>query len=695
MKGRVISLALVLLTAAACVCPSPPVELPPAELPRMAGPLPDRPSFQDLFELDSVASPIVDPTGSRIAYIRRTNAVDAGSRELRLWSEAGDTRLIGSDEGFAGGAQWTPDGRFLVFLSRTEEGTALHFLDPDSPGDVSRVHEIPLTGVQSVDLAPDGGSAVVRVGDAPPATRAREQALIGPFGEEDVPAPLSHLWLLDLSGADIAPRRLTEGNFSVYDVAWSPTRSELAIVVGPALERNNWWLRDISLVDVATGTLTPWVTQAGPDTSPIWSPDGERLAFSTTFDAALTNAAPDIAVVARPGSEDGSDNTLPALEVLTEDFPTAPIPFTWTEAGDIFGSAVGTGVGLYRINPDGTIERVGSSDLVVAGVSTAGPGTPALAILAATADGMTEVYRMRLPDGGVTKVTDVSAQVADWSLGTRETVRWNADDGVTIEGVLHTPDGFVPGEQRPLVVVVHGGPRAASRETIAGHLGRSAYPVVHWLWKGALVLEPNYRGSSAYGTEFRQLHRAGVGHGDAGDVLAGIRHLVSQGLVDPERVGVMGWSYGGFISAWLSATSTEVAAASVGAGITDWSTHYGWESANFTTRDFSFAGPPWQRADAYERASPLTYIGGANTPTLVQHVEDDPIVPMAGARRFYRALLEQDVPTRMIIYPGRSHGIPQPRQSLGAMWHNWQWFARYLWDEDVEIPIDRTDDPTR
>ncbi len=680
----VAALSLGLLTAAC----SPPAQQPDSATithPRIAGPLEGRPSLQDLFELDTVDDAAIDPSGSRVAYVKRMNSLDAPSRELRVWTQDADQRVIGSEDGFTGGARWMPDGNRLVFLTRSAQGAVLKFLDPNSPASPATERPVGLDRVLGYEVSPDGRMLALVSEEASPDRRGREQELLGPFEEEDVPAPLTHLWLLDLTDDAAKPRQVTQGDFSVHGIAWSPTSREIAVVVGPADERNNWWTRDISLLDVQSGTLTPWVAQKGVDDSPVWSPDGSRLAFFTTLDQELTNAAGKLAVVDKPGF-DGSA-PLPAVEVVTGSFQTEPFPVAWTADGIVFSSTVGTGSGLFVIDADGTIRGRGPSGLVLMGVGRAAPGATVLAIIAAPADGMAEVYRVPVAGGDATRITHLGEQVADWPLVTTETIRWKAADGVEIEGVLHRLAGLGPAEPRPLVVVVHGGPRAASQETIADRLGQSVYPVMHWLWKGALVLEPNYRGSAGYGTAFRRLHRAGVGSGDAGDVLAGIHSLVAQGLVDPKRVGVAGWSYGGFISAWLSSTSQEIAAASVGAGITDWGTHYGWESANFTTRDFTFGGPPWEQPDAYVRASPLTYIAAARTPTLVQHVEDDPIVPMAGARRFYRALLEQGVATRMFVYPGRTHGIGEPRQRLGAAWHNWQWFARYLWDETAEIPV--------
>jgi dipeptidyl aminopeptidase/acylaminoacyl peptidase len=203
------------------------------------------------------------------------------------------------------------------------------------------------------------------------------------------------------------------------------------------------------------------------------------------------------------------------------------------------------------------------------------------------------------------------------------------------------------------------------------------------------VLQPNYRGSTGYGGEFRQLHGAGVGWGDAGDVEAGALHLVEQGLVDPDRIGLMGWSYGGFISAYLTATSDAFSAISVGAGISDWATHYAWEAVSWTTRFYSFDGTrPEDDPARWTQASPMTHIAGAATPTLIQHVDGDPIVSVLNAYELQHALEDMGVPNRFVIYPGSGHGIGGLRQRLGGLWHNWQWFLKYVWEEEVELPLD-------
>jgi len=660
--------------------------------PRVSGPLPGFPSFQDLMELETVGPPRIDPGGERIVFIRRGGGIDHRTTTLWIWSQSEGARALGSGPDFGGQFEWTADGRYGVLLHTGGDGSTLSFHDPAAPENPVRVVPLPFPRIQYFALSPDGRRAALLVPQRPSDAAAFEQRLFGPFIEEDEKGPTVDLWILDLNDPSARPRRMTDGVVSVQEAVWSPTRPELAIVHGPPEGRNNFWLNDISLVDVETATVTPWVTEPGQNHSVAWSPDGDRIALVTTPGEALTNAAAEIGIADRPG---GSGSGVPTVRVVTAGVRAEAIPVSWGAHGLLFATEQGTHGAMFLLpEAGGAPRRLPTSGLVVRASafdkSTAGS---ALAFMAAPTDGMLDIHLMDLESGSISRVTDVGRQVADWSLGSRETIHWTASDGTEIEGVLHRPPGFDPTVRRPLLVVVHGGPRSASMETIASHLPGGAYPVVHWLWKGALVLEPNYRGSSGYGTDFRRLHPAGVGEGDAGDVLSGIQHLVDAGLVDENRVGVMGWSYGGFISAWISATNredsrTRVAATSVGAGITDWRTHYGWEYDNYTTGEFTFGGPPWLRGDAYDRASPMTYVGGARTPTLFQHVEDDPIVPMAGARRQYRALLEQGVDTRMIVYPGQSHGIPMARQRLGALWQNWEWFAKYVWGEEAPPPGD-------
>ncbi len=226
-------------------------------------------------------------------------------------------------------------------------------------------------------------------------------------------------------------------------------------------------------------------------------------------------------------------------------------------------------------------------------------------------------------------------------------------------------------------MVIHGGPTGTSRPVPFGATG--VYPIDMWVARGALVLEPNYRGSAGYGAAFRALNVRNLGVGDAWDVLSGIDHLVAQGLVDRGRVGAMGWSQGGYISAFLTTHhSDRFKAISVGAGISNWMTYYVNTDITPFTRQYLKA-TPWDDPDIYARTSPMTAVIRATTPTLIQHGERDLRVPAPNAYELFRGLQDRQVPSRLIVYKGFGHGLTRPRAQRAALEHNTEWFEKYFW----------------
>jgi dipeptidyl aminopeptidase/acylaminoacyl peptidase len=258
-------------------------------------------------------------------------------------------------------------------------------------------------------------------------------------------------------------------------------------------------------------------------------------------------------------------------------------------------------------------------------------------------------------------------------------VSWTSRDGTRIEGVLRKPADWTRGTRRPLLVVIHGGPTGVSRPT--RFASTYVYPIEHWLAKGALVLEPNYRGSAGYGSAFRALNVRNLGVGDAWDVVSGIEELARLGLVDSTRVGVMGWSQGGYISAFLAThESRRFRAISVGAGISDWMTYYVNTDITPFTRQYLQA-TPWDDPAIYALTSPITTVRQASAPTLIQHGGSDARVPTPDARELYRALSDVGVTVKLTVFPGFGHGLNKPKALRAALEENRDWFDRWLWPE--------------
>jgi dipeptidyl aminopeptidase/acylaminoacyl peptidase len=273
-------------------------------------------------------------------------------------------------------------------------------------------------------------------------------------------------------------------------------------------------------------------------------------------------------------------------------------------------------------------------------------------------------------------------------MGSSEVMEWKSKDGATIEGVLHKPHDFDPQKKYPLFVIIHGGPTGIDYPAVeTGYV----YPIQQWLKKGAMILMPNYRGSAGYGEKFRSLNVRNLGVGDMWDVMSGVDYLIGQGFVDPDKMGAMGWSQGGYISAFLTTNTDRFKAISVGAGISNWMTYYVNTDIHPFTRQYLKA-TPWDDPEIYAKTSPMTNIKKARTPTLIQHGEFDRRVPIPNAYELYQGLQDVGVETELIVYKGFGHGISKPKERLAAIWHNWKWFAKYIWNEDVVLPSKQKND---
>ena len=628
-------------------------------------------TIDDLVSLKRAGAPAISPDGRLVAYTVREANWDENRYDTQIWladARTGETRRLTTAVKSSTQPAWSPDGRWLAFVSDRTDTRQLYRISTDG-GEAERLTSVE-DGVNQFAWAPDGRALAFTMIEPLPAALKERAEKYGEMTIEDQDHRMVHLHHFDLETRETRP--LTTGGFVVGSFAWSPDGTRIAFDHRVNSDPASGHTADISLVDVVSGQRDPLVSQEGPDSSPQWSPDGTAIAFQSAMSKPFfyfQNG--EIAVITL------SDRRILAL---TEGFDENPSLVAWKTTGIFFSASQRTWAYLFRLDPASrSVTRyAAATDWIGTGFSLT-PDAAHVAFLGSGPAQFPEVYVSEVaPTLTPSRVSDLGGQVAAWPAHTRNVVRWKSQDGAEIEGVLHKPANFEAGRRYPLLVVIHGGPTGISRPVPYG--SSSVYPIDLWLSEGALVLEPNYRGSAGYGEAFRSLNVRNLGIGDAWDVLSGIDHLSAEGLVDASRVGTMGWSQGGYISAFLTTRhSDRFKAASVGAGISNWMTYYVNTDIHPFTRQYLKA-TPWDDPKIYADTSPMTYITQASAPTLIQHGDRDLRVPVPNAFELYQGLRDQGVTTELVLFKGFGHGLDRPKANRAAMQQNFDWFRTHLWN---------------
>jgi dipeptidyl aminopeptidase/acylaminoacyl peptidase len=648
-------------------------------------------TFEDWISLKSVGGVTISPDGKHVLYAVTSTNWKENNFDTEIWlSRDGGKpfQLTATATGSSSNARFTPDGKWVSFVADRGSKSQVYLIAVDGG------EAFPITaeddGVGTYEWRPDMQQIAFTRVDPESKEAKAEKEKYGGFGVEGLEFRLSHLWVLNFNldsvrNAGRLPcydskdstvkktcwtmpkaKRLTNGNFTVGGFDWSPDGKQIAYTRQPNPLINSGIYADIALLDVSTGVSKTIVQNPSSDFFQRWSNDGRQIVYTSNVNDTVTHFFKNNRVFIMDLASGKS------REVLSQIDENKNL-ISWDASGMLFGYSDKMRNKMARFDPaTNQLAEIATGLDVPAGGSLSEDGKH-IAIIGRNFDQLNEIYKGPV-GGAMQRVSDMNAQIATWNTPVNEIVSWKSKDGALIEGVLIKPRNFDPSKKYPLLVVIHGGPTGIDRpEPTPTYV----YPVMQWCEKGAVVLRVNYRGSAGYGEKFRALNVRNLGVGDMWDVMSGVDFLQSKGFVDTSRMGCMGWSQGGYISAFLTTNTNRFKAISVGAGISNWMTYYVNTDITPFTRQYLTA-TPWSDPAIYAKTSPMTNINKASTPTLIQHGEFDKRVPIPNAYELYRGLQDRGIPSKLIVYKGFGHGITKPKERLAAVEHNWSWFLTYV-----------------
>ena len=662
--------------------------------------------LKDYYRLESIGSPAISPDGKLVAFVRTYIIEPDNRRNSEIWlapSDGSSTAKRMTDPSLSSSnPRWSPDGKLLAFSASrrrganagAEESSPFWFLRMDQPGEAFQIQGVGGTPIFSPD-----NQWIAFTKRTPPAAKVPKQYASDfekkiderfkgrmfdwmeyrfdqrgylPDPRDPLATPPEELYIVPRSGG--TPKQITHLGVNVQSASWRPDSGALVIEAN-AHQRDEYTYERSDLWIVNSGGQIKRLTDDGFNhTAPAFSPDGRNIAFRRQQSLSAVIAAKQNhggAVDVYRMSADGGE-----LESVTSGWDLLPGNTAWSSDGRFiyFSGGIGGSNHLFRVAAaGGSVEQITKGERGLSGFSMSA-AFDRVAYAATDSTHPSEVFAARIDGGDEKKLSRFNdALMSELNLSPAERILYPSKDGTQIEGWVLRPRGYDPSKAKyPLILNTHGGPHGAYGNDFAFQFQLLAS-------NGYLVLYTNPRGSTGYGEKFLWGTWGGWGVLDYQDVMAGVDYTVKQYAVDEKRMGVTGYSYGGFLTDWIITQTTRFSAAIAGAGISNWISDYG--TADIPrTKESEFYGPPWEpkSRDLLVKSSPITHAANVTTPTMFVHGESDLRVPIEQAEQMYTALKKRHVPAMFIRYPESYHGGWTPWNTVHRFYHELKWWDAHL-----------------
>jgi dipeptidyl aminopeptidase/acylaminoacyl peptidase len=638
------------------------------------------------FKIKNVGNVQPSPDGKRVLYTI-TEAVftaDSASDRTQLFVADADADGAGATpltkgESQPSSPQWSPDGAWIAYLSKNK----LYRIRPDG-ADAEALTEDRV--VISFKWSPDG--AALAFTEAPPESKKSkgpglvvdQDIFLGPGRPHN---PVCVVAAAKDADGKYHVRRLTGADYHAISFDWSPDGKDIAFTgvnwkgqppnrsPDPAGPRNSM-SADLWLVNVAAGKVRSLLQSGAAIRDPHFSPDGQWIACTVSDVPPTWTGGLRVHLIPRNGG---------APKLLAPTLDESPALAGWSADGSriYFVESHRTALRLCALPLDGNPVAlsadhriVGVKDAVSGGVFV-NAGRTVVGFPMQSLDRPPEAFVSKIDDFEPVQITKINDDLRKLPVTRTESIHWKSKDGSEIEGLLTYPHGYAAGKRYPLLLFIHGGPNAVYAQTFIAH--PKTEPIAVFAERGFAVLRPNPRGSSGYGTKFRQANHRDWGGRDYDDVMAGVDHVIALGVADEKKLGVLGYSYGGFLTAWTIARTDRFRAASIGASLTNLASFAG-TTAVVSILPSYYGLNFWDDRDLLEKHSPLLHLKNVTTPTFIYHGDKDVIAPIGQGYELYNALKRQGCPTEMVVYPSATHN-PGAYRTLDIMRRNVAWMEKY------------------